>query len=364
MFATKTTDTADANTRGTRNNKEANMAEITFIQQNAPIDEYGRALYAVARSVLRALLDSLSNEDLRDLNTPLEDVRMRQLAKVVRLDRDKGMRGDGFEWAVHEAILGKEPRVLEPIAYALSKASISKKDTEPTSLLFGYERAKYLGFLDAVVDEAGTDSYLLPQGNGRPFRFGPWVSVAARGQVAEPILQTRIKKIWKTDLFLSTEGDQRYFAATVKSNYALLEGGQGLRIGIVPESSDSENRPGVRYSNKHGLWVVTLDDPNGFTGLFNDAYRAVGRSICTLGKQDPPPYYTKPSAKAQRIQEQLEKYPDAPVIEIESALNDAAQQDLISSDQRLISVNPPPWLHIKTMAPKIISAKPKFIKLD
>jgi hypothetical protein len=89
------------------------MANITFIQQNAPVDEYGRALYAVARSVLRALLDSLSNEDLTDLNSPLKEVTMRQLAKVVRLDRDKGMRGDGFEWAVHEAILGGEQRVTD-----------------------------------------------------------------------------------------------------------------------------------------------------------------------------------------------------------------------------------------------------------
>ena len=47
---------------------------VTFLEQNAPIDEYGRALYAVSRSVLRALIDSLSGEDLTDLNTPIEDV--------------------------------------------------------------------------------------------------------------------------------------------------------------------------------------------------------------------------------------------------------------------------------------------------
>lgn len=68
-------------------------ANITFIEQNAPIDEYGRALYAVSRSVLRALIDSVSDEDLRDLNTPLADVRMRQLAKVARLERQGDARG-------------------------------------------------------------------------------------------------------------------------------------------------------------------------------------------------------------------------------------------------------------------------------
>ena len=338
--------------------------EITFIEQNAPVEEYGRALYAVARSVLRALLDSLSREDLTDLNTPLDQVRMRQLAKVVRLDRDKGMRGDGFEWAVHEAILGKEPKVLNPISAAMQKASSAMNDDEPTSLLFGYERARYLGFLDAVVDQAGTDAYILPEGRGRPFQFGPWVSLAARGEQAEPLLNERIKKIWKTDIFLSTPTNPRYFAATIKSNFEKLEGGRGLRIGIVPESTAAGNRPGVKYSQKHGLWLVTLDDPNGFMGLFSDAYHAVGRAMCSLGKQEPPTYYVKPSAKAQRMQEQLEKYPDAKVFDIEAALDEAAQQQLTTQSHSLSSVNAPEWLHIKAMAPKIICPKPKFEKLD
>ncbi len=345
------------------NNGNAARPKVTFVEQDAPIEEYGRALYAVARSVLRAHLDALSDEDLADLNTPLSEVRMRQLAKVCRLDRDLGMRGDGFEWAVHEAILGKEQRVLTPLSEAMERATKYLKDVEPNSLMFGQERARYLGFTDAVVDEAGTDAFLLPEGSGRPFRFGPWVATAAAGKAAEPYLPDRIKAIWKTDLFLSGAHNPRYLAATVKSNFDLLEGGRGLRIGIVPESP-AHNRSGIRYSTSHKLWVVSLADPNGFMGLFNDAYVAVGRAICALGRQPQPPYYTKPSAKAQKVQVQLEKYPDATVLEIESALDEAAQQKLVSVTNQLIGVNPPHWLHIKEMAPRIITAKPKFDKLD
>ncbi|MBB3769712.1 hypothetical protein FHS55_000298 [Angulomicrobium tetraedrale] len=338
--------------------------QVTFIEQNAPIDEYGRALYAVSRSVLRAMLDTLTEEDLTDLNTPLLDVRMRQLAKVARVDRDKGLRGDGFEWAVHEAILGKEERVIDPLHHAMRKASKFVKDAAPQSLMFGHERARYLGFTDAVVDAAGAQSYILPEGSGRPFHFGTWVANAAQGKVAEAFLPPRIQQIWKTDLFVSAEDDARHFAATVKSNFDLLEGGRGLRIGIVPESTHPLNRAGVRYSPAHRLWIVTLADPNGFMGLFNDAYQAVGRAIITLGKQPLPAYWTKPSAKAQRIEEQLKKYPDATVIDIESALDEAAQQDLVSAKERLVGVNAPNWLHIKQLAPRIISPKPRFDKLD
>ena len=214
------------------------------------------------------------------------------------------------------------------------------------------------------MDDAGADAYLLPQGRGKPFQFGPWVAVAAEGHTAEDRLNARIKKIWKTDLFLSATGDARHFAATIKSNFAHLEGGAGLRIGIVPESAEKSNRSGVRYDSNTELWIVTLDDPNGFIGLYNDAYHAIARAICTLGRHQTPPYYAKPSAKAEIIQKQIERYPDAFIHEIEGALDEAAQQNLVIQTHTMIGVNAPSWLHVKQMAPKIISPKPKFTKLD
>lgn len=335
-------------------------AAVTFIEQNAPVDEYGRAMYAVARSIVRAMIDSLTEEDLRDLNTPLADVTWRQLAKVARLERDKGMRGDGFEWAVHEAILGKEPTVAEPLAAALRRCSKHVKDTAPMSLMFGQERAKYLGFLDSVV-VGREEAFLLTQGSGRPFYFGPWVQVAAQGHAAEAKLEQRIKKIWKTDLFLYADSDNKHLAATVKSNPDLLEGGEGLRIAIVPEAKGHPQ--GVYYNPVKHLWQVTLADPGGFMGIFNDTYHAVARAVNKLGKLQQPPYYAVPSVKGTSLQEQLEKFGDAKAAEVESALNDAAQQDLVKSEHRLVSVNAPAWLRIKEMAPKIISPKPTFRKL-
>jgi hypothetical protein len=90
----------------------------------------------------------------------------------------------------------------------------------------------------------------------------------------------------------------------------------------------------------------------------------VARAVCTLGKHTPPEYYTKPSAKAQKVQQQLERYPEVKVVEIEGALNEAAQQNLVSTDVRLVGVNAPAWLRIKKMAPKLLAPKPKFVKLD
>lgn len=212
------------------------MTDVTFLSQRVPVDEYGRALYAVARSILSALLDQLSQQDLTDLNVDRGDVTMRQLSHYARLERDKGMRGDGFEWSVHEAIAGGEWRVTEIVADALARVSPKFKSASGTSsLLFGYERAKYLGFLDAVVKDAGEQAVLLPDGRGHPFRFrSDWLKHAADGQRAEGQLGHRITKVWKTDIFLSDEHARRYAAATVKSNYKQLEGGPGLRASCRP----------------------------------------------------------------------------------------------------------------------------------
>ena len=337
------------------------VADVTFLSQKAPVDEYGRALYAVCRSIIRAQLDQLSPAQLEDLNTDKTGVTLRQLGRVIRLDRDKGMRGDGFEWAVHEAIRGGEPKVVEPVGDALGRASTKlRKAGSPESVMFGYERAQYLGFLDAVIENAGKEAVLLPDGSGRPFAFDRWVTVAAQGSAAESELATRIRKVWKTDLFLTVEGSSRYAAATIKSNWHQLEDGPGLRVGIVPEASDL---PGNRrlYGSLH---LAILPDPDGFMGLFNDAYEAVGRAHCTLGQQQPPAYWSKPSAKAQRIQAQLEKYPTAKIVDIEDALNDAAQQHLIGIETRLVKVEAPPWLHLVEKRPQVLAPRPSFEKLD
>lgn len=306
----------------------------------------------------------MTHEDLEDLNIDRKDVTFRQLAKYARLHRDKGMRGDGFEWAVHEGITGGEPKVVEPLLEAMAKASPRsfKSESSPTSLMFGYERAKYLGFTEAVVDAAAEDALLLPDGSGRPFQFGPWVSLAAEGKAAEPKLRDRIKSVWKTDLFVGDAERRRHLAVTIKSNWHQLEGGRGLRLAVVPEAKDL--RGGVHP--RDGLWVAALPDPDGFMGLFNDAYEAVAEAIITVGKHDRNAYYYKPSPVAQRIQAQLEsrKMATARVTDIEDALNDAAQQNLVGVEQRLVSVDAPSWLRLNAAVTPVIAARPTFEKLD
>lgn len=336
---------------------------MTFFALKEPITDYGRALFAIARSILRAHLDQMTEDDLEDLGRDRSDVNLRTLAKFARLSRDKGARGDGFEWAVHEAILGQEPMVIEPVAHAMQRASPRSFKTldAPRSLMFGYERAKYLGFLDALVTDAGEEAVLLPDGQGRPFTFGPWVRIAAQGKAAEPKLRSRIRQVWKTDLFISGSDRRRHLGTTIKSNWHQLEGGPGLRLAVVPEAEDL--RSGLHRHKD--MWVVSLPDPNGFMGAFNDAYESVAEAILTLGKHDRTACYYKPSATGKRLQRQLEKFGRSRVIDVLDALDDAAaHQELVTEETRLLSVDAPDWLHMREIRTHVMAPKPSFVPLD
>lgn len=351
------------------NKQEKSENRVSFVTQRAPIDARGRALYAVTRSILRALLDQLSQRQLNAVNTPADDVTLNQLAWVSRLQRDKGMRGDGLEWAIHEAIAGGESSVVEPLLEAMQRASLrSFRDViAPTSLLFGQERAKYNGFLSAAVDSAADHAVILPDGRGHPPAFGNWVPVAARGEDAESELGPRLRKVWQTDLFLSDEQRHRHLAVTVKSNKELLTGGPGLRIGIVPQHPTLP--PGVtRQFTKKGdpLWVVSLPDRDGFMDLYDDAYAAVANAIMTLGQHDHGKYWQQPTAMARDIEDQLIKFGNVKVSEITDALNEEAQQDLVDVDTHLVSVSAPDWLTLGSPDANAtrFGPRPSFRKLD
>lgn len=52
------------------------------------------------------------------------------------------------------------------------------------------------------------------------------------------------------------------------------------------------------------------------------------------------------------------------VLEVEHALDEAAQQGLVDVEEKLLSVQAPPWLHMSEMQTPVIAPKPKFVSLD
>ncbi len=98
--------------------------------------------------------------------------------------------------------------------------------------------------------------------------------------------------------------------------------------------------------------------------LFHVIIESVGEAILKSGKHDREAYWYKPTAQGQRLQEQLEKYENSKVVDILDALNEAAQQNLIGVNERLVSVDAPPWLTVADKPVPVIAPRPAFEKLD
>lgn len=54
----------------------------------------------------------------------------------------------------------------------------------------------------------------------------------------------------------------------------------------------------------------------------------------------------------------------ANVVEIEDVLNDAAQQNLVGVQHRLVSVDAPSWLRLNSAVAPVIAPKPSFFSWD
>lgn len=303
--------------------------------QGERLEDYEAGLFSVVRAILAAMLEGLGKDQLEDLNVEgLDQVRLRPMAQVVRLPRDHGGRGDGFEWAVHAALYDGLPSVIGPIALAMSAASRELTCDRPRSVLFGYERAlRRDGFVDQFLADMGDQPRLLPGGRGMSAPLADILPLFGDGPASQHLLPPRVSKAWKADMFLSAPGSNKWLAATVKSNAGALEGGPGLRVGIVPQQiglmAGISNTP--HEDPERGLWLAVLPDRDGFVGLFNDAYMATAHVLRRLGKhgEDWGPYYLKPTVIGLKLAAELERHARTPVVEIVDALGDQAQVGLI-----------------------------------
>lgn len=335
------------------------MPVVHRLVQRERVEDYRAALFSVARSILVAMLDGLGRTQLEVIQeTERGRVKLGQLAWVARLPRDKGARGDGFEWAVHAAVADGDSGVCGRLARAMCDAAEAARGDTIHSVLFGYERARNPEFLREFLSEMGAYPRLLPGGRGRSAPIGDVLSSLVDGPRAD--LPERFASVWKADMFLSAEGSDKWLAATVKSNPELLEGGSGLRVGVVAEWPDwpaSDDLSPTRLDDL-GLIVAVLPDHDGFVRVFNDGYAAVAEALRVIGQHPPEwvPHYLKPTVVGQEIARELTLHASTPVVEIVDELGLYGQRGLITPDRRRFSV--PGWLRNNRMQPFVATARP------
>lgn len=256
------------------------VKNIKCIQTNEVNSEY-EALFSVIHPILTGLALSLK----KDIVTQVGGYEKISLELFTRLyEPGNGDCGICFEYAVHDAIVSKNPDVLNRIDSALSKYCKIKGDI-PSSILFGAEKSGQLQFIDSVMEHLTENSLLLTGDRGKPIKLKKHingvVSAFTRPQDRKKLPES-INGLWKADLFVGNTNIDKWVGTTVKINPKQIESARGLRLGIVPSGQGKSDK--IYKHETKNLIVCPVPYDQSFMEIFYEGWHIVKEFINARGK--------------------------------------------------------------------------------
>ena len=274
--------------------------------------------------VLRATLFSLNRTRIERLGgTGL--ISLWDLSREVR--EGSGDPGICFEYSVHHAVAGQNPLVVALASDVL--AEFCNVDGGAESILFGPEKDGVIPVVESVRDALTDESVLLVGNRGRPpklRRYIPQIVNAYRRNEGRNRLPRSISGVWKADLFLGNSASEQWVATSVKINPGLLQGAQGLRLGIYPKANA---RDVPRLDRDLNLVRMPLPYDGAFMELFYKAFYLV-RAFLRADANVPAPVEL-PDAEDRFIVKELQDRREFPLVDVLHVLEGMSQPDLLET---------------------------------
>jgi len=300
-------------------------------QLNAVEDEV-LALTAVVRPILTGLLRALKHDVVVQAGG-LESITLALLARLYRAgDGDCGIC---FEYAVHEAMNRRDPRVLERVNDAIRLCRIN--GTDPQSILFGLEKTGTLQLIDTASEILTDDSRILAGTVGQPPKLRKHLNTivgAFRNARTRPSLPSSIRGIWKADLVVGYPAQEQWVGTTVKINPTQLEGAPGLRIGIVPTRQGRTDR--VRHDEGRNLVICPLHHDQDFMQVFYEGWRIVQAFI--QADAQVPKEVSLPRPMDREVARILTERRAFPVLDVIEAIAVFGQPELLVTDDKKVDL--------------------------
>lgn len=207
-----------------RKSATAERSEVEIreeIQANPVADEVA-ALVAVTRPILNGVLVSIGAEYLDAWAGDRTQVPLKLLGRL-RKEGD-GDTGIAFEYAVHDAVRGKNAVVMERVTAALELCRIKQGD--PSSILFAIEKQGSKQLIETDLALITDDSRVLSGKQGQPVKLKKQmntIAAAFRRANTRPNLPQSIRGLWKADLFLGSQTPDHWVGTSVKINPSHME---------------------------------------------------------------------------------------------------------------------------------------------
>jgi hypothetical protein len=300
-------------------------------QLNAVADEV-LALTAVVRPILKGVLYALKDDVVRQAGGR-ENITLTLLSRLYRAgDGDCGIC---FEYAVHEAMNRRDPKVVERINDAIRLCRINGDD--PQSILFGLEKSGTLQLIDSVAEMLTEDSRVLAGTVGQPpklLKHLHTIAGAFRNARTRLALPSSIQGLWKADLVVGYPEREQWVGTSVKINPAQLEGAPGLRIGIVPVRQGRTDK--VRRDDDRNLVICPLHHDEDFMQIFYEGWRIVQAFI--QADAEVPKEVSLPRPVDREVARILAERRDFPVIDVINAIGVFGQPELLITDDKEVGL--------------------------
>lgn len=256
------------------------IKKINCIQTNAVNSEY-EALFSVIHPILTGLVHTIKQDIINQIGG-YDKITLELFTRLY--SRGDGDCGICFEYAVHDAIISKDPNVLNRIDSALSKFC-NIKGNDPSSILFGVEKeANTIQFIDSVKEHLTDDSILLTGKKGKPIKLKRHINGVVssfRKPKEREKLPSSINGLWKADLFVGNTDVDKWVGTTVKINPKQLEGARGLRLGIVPSAQGKSDK--IYQHETKNLIVCPVPYDESFMEIFYEGWNIVKQFINANG---------------------------------------------------------------------------------
>lgn len=310
------------------------IKNIKCIQTNNVHSEY-EALFSVIHPILTGLALSLK-QDIVDQVGGYEKMSLELFTRLY--EPGDGDCGICFEYAVHDAIVNKNPDVLNRIDSALSKYCKIKGDT-PSSILFGAEKSGQLQFIDSIMEHLTDNSLLLTGDRGKPIKLKKHINgvvSAFRKPQDRAKLPNSINGLWKADLFVGNTNMDKWVGTTVKINPKQIESARGLRLGIVPASQGKTDK--IYKHEVKNLIVCPVPYDQSFMEIFYEGWHIVKEFINAHGKM--PKEIDLSSGLDRIVCKKLVEKSKFPILDVIESIKHLAQPYLMlveNSDTTIIS---------------------------
>lgn len=304
------------------------VKNIKCLQTNDVNSEY-EALFSVIHPILTGLALSLK-QDIVDQIGGYEKMSLELFTRLY--EPGDGDCGICFEYAVHEAIVNKNPDVLNRIDAALSKYCKIKGDT-PSSILFGAEKSGQLHFIESVKEHLTDNSQLLTGDRGKPIKLKKHIDgviSAFKRQQDRAKLPSSINGLWKADLFVGNTLMDNWVGTTVKINPSQLESAKGLRLGIVP-CRQGKNDNIIKHETKN-LIVCPVPYDKSFMEIFLEGWGIIKQFILAHGEM--PSEMNLPSSLDRLVCKELVSRRRFPIMGVIEVLKGMGQPHLMSVENK------------------------------